>query len=91
MTLLNQLQPLLSSSKLFDKGEEPAAHPNDKSKKRKWKQERIKMGQGGTLDPLADGVLGERAFFSCWNGRCGPPGWGSMSRKHRRVKVYGGS
>lgn len=27
-------------------------------RKRKWKAERVKMGQGGTLDPLADGVLG---------------------------------
>jgi tRNA U55 pseudouridine synthase TruB len=29
------------------------------NRKRKWKEERVKMGQGGTLDPLADGVLGK--------------------------------
>ncbi|SCV72801.1 BQ2448_4338 [Microbotryum intermedium] len=52
-----QLQPLFASSSLFKPSPASAPHPNDKTKRRKWKQERIKMGQGGTLDPLADGVL----------------------------------
>ncbi len=56
MSLLNNLQPLLQSSTLFAKQQQPR-HPNDKSRRRKSKQERIKIGQGGTLDPLADGVL----------------------------------
>ena len=56
MSLLNNLQPLLQSSILFAK-QQPPRHPNDKSRRRKSKQERIKIGQGGTLDPLADGVL----------------------------------
>ncbi|KDE03593.1 hypothetical protein MVLG_05928 [Microbotryum lychnidis-dioicae p1A1 Lamole] len=57
MQLLNQLQPLFASSSLFKPGLASTPHPNDKTKRRKWKQERVKMGQGGTLDPLADGVL----------------------------------
>jgi len=28
----------------------------------------LKIGQGGTLDPLADGVLGESCFLSCFRG-----------------------
>lgn len=72
MTILNQLQPLFSSSILF---KDPNAVNNDnggggnsRSKgKGKWNkkggrgrnEERIKLGQGGTLDPLADGVLGK--------------------------------
>ena len=56
MSLLNNLQPLLQSSSLFAK-QAPPIHPNDKSRRRKSKQDRIKIGQGGTLDPLADGVL----------------------------------
>lgn len=57
MSLLNDLQPLLSKSRLF---EQP---PSDDAPKRKKKRGRkvgdVKLGQGGTLDPLADGVLGE--------------------------------
>ncbi|GAA5879426.1 hypothetical protein JCM16303_003198 [Sporobolomyces ruberrimus] len=60
MTLLNKLQPLFSSSSLF-KEQSRSAQPEQGGKKGgrrgKWKQERVKMGQGGTLDPLADGVL----------------------------------
>ncbi|GAA5937082.1 pseudouridine synthase PUS4 [Sporobolomyces koalae] len=61
MTLLNKLQPLFSSSSLFkeqDKQHDDQGKGNKKGGRRsKWKQERVKMGQGGTLDPLADGVL----------------------------------
>lgn len=58
LQLLNKLQPLFASSSLFkDKDEQPA--PQGKKRGgRRGRQERIKMGQGGTLDPLADGVLG---------------------------------
>ena len=37
-----------------------------KEKRTNWKKlsrQYVKMGSGGTLDPLADGVLSE----SCWN------------------------
>ncbi|GAA5978266.1 hypothetical protein JCM5350_002245 [Sporobolomyces pararoseus] len=65
MTLLNKLQPLFSSSTLFkDPSSSTSSEQQQGGKKGgkggrrgKWKQERIKMGQGGTLDPLADGVL----------------------------------
>ncbi|KAM0749640.1 pseudouridine synthase [Meredithblackwellia eburnea MCA 4105] len=58
MTLLNKLQPLLSKSHLFAKTDKQ--HPNDKTKggrRKRLRDERVKIGQGGTLDPLADGVL----------------------------------
>lgn len=57
--LLNKLQPLLASSTLFK--DPNAVHDlsaGKGSRKRKWRAERVKLGQGGTLDPLADGVLG---------------------------------
>ncbi|GAA5951208.1 hypothetical protein JCM3765_002413 [Sporobolomyces pararoseus] len=62
MTLLNKLQPLFSSSTLF---KDPSTASDQQGggggkkggRRGKWKQERVKMGQGGTLDPLADGVL----------------------------------
>ncbi|GAA6059634.1 hypothetical protein JCM10212_004137 [Sporobolomyces blumeae] len=59
MTLLNKLQPLFSNSALFKDPNAKQEEPKGKGKGRraKWKQDRIKMGQGGTLDPLADGVL----------------------------------
>ncbi|GAA5923273.1 hypothetical protein JCM1841_005693 [Sporobolomyces salmonicolor] len=62
MTLLNKLQPLFASSQLF---KDPLSAPlhdqgnrgKGKGRRSKWKDARVKMGQGGTLDPLADGVL----------------------------------
>ncbi|ORY61162.1 pseudouridine synthase [Leucosporidium creatinivorum] len=63
MQLLNKLQPLFGSSPLFQKDPQQLAANAGGSKggkpnrRRKWKEERVKMGQGGTLDPLADGVL----------------------------------
>ncbi|GAA5913402.1 pseudouridine synthase PUS4 [Sporobolomyces salmoneus] len=58
MTLLNKLQPLLSSSTLFKDPNAKDQGGNKKGGRRgKWKENRIKLGQGGTLDPLADGVL----------------------------------
>ncbi|GAA5964173.1 hypothetical protein JCM21900_001494 [Sporobolomyces salmonicolor] len=62
MTLLNKLQPLFASSQLF---KDPSSAPlhdqrnkgKGKGRRSKWKDARVKMGQGGTLDPLADGVL----------------------------------
>ena len=64
---LNRLQPLFAASSLFAKIEDPSQaqsnHGGKGNRKRKWKAERVKIGQGGTLDPLADGVLGK--FHSC--------------------------
>ncbi|GAA5849903.1 hypothetical protein JCM9279_002458 [Rhodotorula babjevae] len=64
MTLLNRLQPLFSASALF---RDPNKPNQDNSAKRGARggrrggrgrrDDKVKMGQGGTLDPLADGVL----------------------------------
>ncbi|KAJ3725866.1 pseudouridine synthase [Lentinula raphanica] len=54
MSLLNDLQPLLSKSRLF---EQPSGSLPQRKKKRSKKVGDVKLGQGGTLDPLADGVL----------------------------------
>ena len=78
MSLLTRLKPLFSSSKLFVPEAEldmprmgskyPGATPTtDKKQKKKpnWKKiskRYVKLGSGGTLDPLADGVLGSSVF-----------------------------
>jgi len=65
MSLLNRMQPLLSKSKLFvdfEKAEQLKDAP--KSRKRRKRGGDVKVGQGGTLDPLADGVMG--TFLVVW-------------------------
>jgi hypothetical protein len=78
MSLLTRLKPLFSSSRLFvpeaelgtpRKGSKyPGPTPtNGKKQKKKpnWKKiskQYVKLGSGGTLDPLADGVLGSSFF-----------------------------
>ncbi|TIB76508.1 hypothetical protein E3Q23_01783 [Wallemia mellicola] len=70
MALLDSLKPLFGYSQLFKPHEDaPPPLPSDKKKKgNKWRKSRgggargvggyaVKVGQGGTLDPLADGVL----------------------------------
>ncbi|KAM0787973.1 hypothetical protein ACM66B_006175 [Microbotryomycetes sp. NB124-2] len=62
MQLLDKLQPLFASSSLFKDDSNDAQQTKQKYNKRdkrsKFKHaNRVKMGQGGTLDPLADGVL----------------------------------
>ena len=61
MHIINQIKPLIAGSRIF-----VDAATLEKNKKSKGKGARgrrgkdgIKIGQGGTLDPLADGVLGE--------------------------------
>lgn len=57
MSVINDVKLLVSRSKLFvaaDKLEKSAS----KKKVNLRKPGDIKIGQGGTLDPLADGVLG---------------------------------
>ena len=60
MSLLDDLKPLLASSNLFASKQD--AQDRSRGKKRKWRGAKgsigaPKVGQGGTLDPLADGVL----------------------------------
>ena len=62
MSIVNDLQQLIARSKLF-----VDPHKLEKIKDKKIDRKRgrlgreaVKVGQGGTLDPLADGVLGTR-------------------------------
>lgn len=69
--LLNNLQPLFSSSKIFrDPNKADGQQGNNKKfgkygrrGKGRGRDDKVKMGQGGTLDPLADGVLGASKLF----------------------------
>jgi tRNA pseudouridine55 synthase len=57
MKVIDQITPLLLDSRLFDDPTRTKA-PEKQKKKRNLTHEGLKIGQGGTLDPLADGVLG---------------------------------
>ncbi|EPX71629.1 tRNA pseudouridine synthase [Schizosaccharomyces octosporus yFS286] len=55
---LNEIKAIISKSELAKFFQSDPPHPNDKnSKRKKWKRNDIKIGHGGTLDPLASGVL----------------------------------
>ncbi|KAI0934272.1 hypothetical protein AcW1_005855 [Taiwanofungus camphoratus] len=56
MSILENMKPLIANSRLFT---EANKLKKEKGKTRKGKHTRyaVKIGQGGTLDPLADGVL----------------------------------
>ncbi|EPY50446.1 tRNA pseudouridine synthase [Schizosaccharomyces cryophilus OY26] len=55
---LNEIKAIISRSELAKFFQPDPPHPNDKnSKRKKWKRNDIKIGHGGTLDPLASGVL----------------------------------
>jgi tRNA pseudouridine55 synthase len=58
MSIVTRLQELLARSRLFVEGSKLDELGEKKIQGRKLRQ-LIKVGQGGTLDPLADGVLGE--------------------------------
>ncbi|KAL1733144.1 pseudouridine synthase [Schizophyllum commune] len=57
MSLLNDLQPLIATSKLFVSEEKIKELKKNKKPSSKKYRQAVKIGQGGTLDPLADGVL----------------------------------
>ncbi|KDR81681.1 hypothetical protein GALMADRAFT_58695 [Galerina marginata CBS 339.88] len=59
MSVVNDLQQLVARSKLFVESEKLEKIKGKKLDRRRGKsgREAIKIGQGGTLDPLADGVL----------------------------------
>lgn len=60
MKVIDAITPLLVESRLFedpDKMKMSAQHSHRK-KKKNLTHMGLKIGQGGTLDPLADGVLG---------------------------------
>ena len=59
MHVVNQLKTLINNSRLFvnkEKLEKTAG-------KRRSRKDNVKTGQGGTLDPLADGVLGQCSWL----------------------------
>jgi hypothetical protein len=55
MHVVDQLKRLIRNSRLFVE-EEKLKKPSGKKRARR---DNVKIGQGGTLDPLADGVLGQ--------------------------------
>ncbi|KAF9484727.1 pseudouridine synthase [Pholiota conissans] len=59
MSVVNDVQLLVARSKLFAEADKLAKIKGKKIDRRRGKQgrESVKIGQGGTLDPLADGVL----------------------------------
>lgn len=56
MHVVDQLKTLVCNSRLFVEKEKLGKKAG---KKRAARRGNVKVGQGGTLDPLADGVLGE--------------------------------
>ncbi|ORX33637.1 putative pseudouridylate synthase 4 [Kockovaella imperatae] len=57
MQVLERISPLLIDSKLFYDPERMKFHNSKGKRKRNTTDKGLKIGQGGTLDPLADGVL----------------------------------
>jgi tRNA pseudouridine55 synthase len=57
MHVVDQLKKLICHSRLFVDEEKLKKPPA--GKKRARRDNNVKIGQGGTLDPLADGVLGQ--------------------------------
>ncbi|PPR03626.1 hypothetical protein CVT24_007742 [Panaeolus cyanescens] len=60
MSIIHDLQQLVARSRLFmdpEKLEKTQGKKIDRRRRGKAARESIKIGQGGTLDPLADGVL----------------------------------
>ncbi|KAI0082609.1 pseudouridine synthase [Panus rudis PR-1116 ss-1] len=58
MAIINDMKKLINESKLFVEADKLKEDTKGKGKKRsRFKRGPVKIGQGGTLDPLADGVL----------------------------------
>jgi len=57
MHIVGQLKRLVCNSRLFV--DEEKLGKKAAGKKRTRRRDDVKIGQGGTLDPLADGVLGQ--------------------------------
>ncbi|KZT28423.1 pseudouridine synthase [Neolentinus lepideus HHB14362 ss-1] len=57
MAVINDIKPLIGNSRLFVETSKLDKLGKGKKKKGKRAREAVKIGQGGTLDPLADGVL----------------------------------
>ncbi|WVQ78734.1 tRNA pseudouridine(55) synthase [Cryptococcus sp. DSM 104549] len=57
MRVIDAITPLIIDSKLFDDPVKRGQQQSQNKRKRNMTQHGVKIGQGGTLDPLADGVL----------------------------------
>jgi tRNA pseudouridine55 synthase len=60
MSVINDIKQLVASSRLFvdaEKLEEKKRQGKSKGSRGRRARDAVKIGQGGTLDPLADGVL----------------------------------
>jgi tRNA pseudouridine55 synthase len=73
MSIINDVKSLISQSRLFvdaEKLETQRSKNASKGSKRHGRpRDVVKIGQGGTLDPLADGVLGESVHCTWENQR----------------------
>ena len=58
MSLVNDVKKLVANSPLFVEESKLKAKTSKSAKRSKYGRDAVKIGQGGTLDPLADGVLG---------------------------------
>lgn len=68
MKVIDAITPLLVESRLFEDPDRiKHASGNHKKKKKNLTHMGLKIGQGGTLDPLADGVLGMSPSYT-WHG-----------------------
>jgi tRNA pseudouridine55 synthase len=61
MSVINDIKRLVNDSRLFVEAEKLGQKGNVSKAGKRGKRIRdaVKIGQGGTLDPLADGVLGQ--------------------------------
>ena len=59
MSLVNDVKKLVANSPLFVEPSKLSEKLSKRGKKGKFGRDSVKIGQGGTLDPLADGVLGD--------------------------------
>ncbi|OBZ75614.1 putative tRNA pseudouridine synthase 4 [Grifola frondosa] len=57
MSVVNDIKTLVASSRLFVEADKLATRKLKTGKRGKYGRDVVKIGQGGTLDPLADGVL----------------------------------
>lgn len=63
MSVVEKIQGLLAHSRMFVAEDKLRNMKGKKPLKGRRVRELIKVGQGGTLDPLADGVLGGPKSF----------------------------
>jgi tRNA pseudouridine55 synthase len=61
MSVISDIKRLVNNSRLFVEAEKLGQKENISKAGKRGKRVRdaVKIGQGGTLDPLADGVLGQ--------------------------------